>query len=241
MFKRKRNSKDRTKGSYKKKFKPYYKKNILASYGSILGVENKYFDTEYANQPILATVVGSESSPATYKSLNSISQGDGETQRDGKKVRLTSMYIRGMVFVADQNDLAIGSKGTTVRLLVVQDRQTNGDQLNAEDVLKDPTSTYTDAFAHINLKYSKRFKILHDQTVDLFPPTLSYDGTNMEAGGMNSSFQIYKKLNIDVNYSGTGGTVSDIVDNSIQIIAIGTQVYGGALALSYNARVRFVG
>lgn len=205
-------------------------------------VEMKYKTYEY-DGAIVQTVAGAEADPATFLCLSAVAQGDGESDRDGKQIRVTGIYMRGQVlFAADSASSAL-PLGDYVRILIICDTQTNGAQFNAEDVLADTTDTDLDSLALRNLQYTQRFTILKDETIAR--PYIGFTGTvatpSYAAGGVMVPFKINIpfKTNIPVNFNTTTGVIGAVVDNSIHVIAIA----GGRASnqLRYIARMRYIG
>ena len=107
-----------------------------------LGLEKKFFDTAVAMVALTAPTdaAGGEIDPTALPGavacLNAMAQGDGEQNRDGKKVVLKSVQVKGFVQKLG-GELAAGpDSGTKVFVALVLDTQTNGAQLNSEDVFK---------------------------------------------------------------------------------------------------------
>lgn len=171
--------------------------------------------------------------------LNGIAQGDGEEQRDGRRVVLKSIFVTGYVTQGPLVNQTVGADVGRVILALVHDKQTNGAQLNSEDVFKNPSGS-TAHVAHLvrNLQYSQRFDVLWKKTYVMPPLPTSYDGTNMEMGETGIKFKVWRTLDLPVQFTGTGSTVASIADNSLHLIAFGS---GAGLSLGYNARVRFIG
>lgn len=210
--------------------------------GGFLGIESKFVDYEY-DAAVNKAVVGGEADPATALSLSVMAQGDGESQRDGRKCIVTSVQVTGVVeldFLNDGNSTALG-KAATVRVVLVQDTQTNGAQLNAEDVIKDSSDTDLDPLGFRNLQYTKRFRVLADKLV-----TLERQATFLEAAGaydsppVRKSFKMYKKLRMPVEHTGTTAAVSTVNDNSIHVLCFSGANDADA-TLRYQSRVRFQG
>lgn len=205
--------------------------------GAYLGVENKYVDYEYSAN-ISENIAGSEADPATALSLSSIAQGDSQVQRDGRKATIRSVHVRGAVNL--QADDTVTFQPRNVRLLLLVDKQTNGAQFNAEDVLETPVSSANDPFIFRNLEYAKRFHVLKDIMIDLKPDAIS----TTSYGSTTESFEMHHffKNGLPVTFTNTSATVSDIMDNSIHMIAVASTASGGnAATLVYSSRVRFVG
>ena len=208
--------------------------------GGFLGIEKKFIDYEY-DAAVVETVAGAEADPATALSLSALAQGDGESNRDGRQVRLLSVHMKGEVQF-DPLDQATPGQAQCVRLLVVLDKQTNGAQLNAEDVLLDPTNTDLDVHAFRNLQYTQRFRVLKDFVVRQPTPSAVWDGTSTLKGGVQVPFKVNIELgNMPVTYTGTTAAIASIADNSIHVIAIASTTATGSATLKYISRLRFVG
>lgn len=206
--------------------------------GGFLGIEKKFVDYEY-DAAVVQTVASSEADPATALCLNVTAQGDGPSEHDGRSQRALSVEIKGQV-TWSATDAATPSEPGYVRILVVHDRQTNGAQFNAEDVLDDPTDADLDTLAMRNVEFEKRFRILKDIIVKK-PNNGSFvwDGTSAPSEAAYAPFKIFCKLNgMVTNYTSTTAAIANIKDNSIHVMAIGE---GGAAVLRYISRVRFYG
>jgi len=132
--------------------------------GGYLGRELKFVDSEVSADSLGKTVAGSEVDPA-QDSLNGVAQGDGGSNRDGRITFIHSLHIRGAIAFNHSQTFTTPTTAGFVRLALVLDTQTNGAQLNAEDVFKDPTSTALDWCFLRNLQYTKRFRVLKLLTV----------------------------------------------------------------------------
>ncbi len=207
--------------------------------GGFAGIENKFVDYELVTRVVTAAWAGGELDEATALSLSSVAQGDGETQRDGRRMEILSVHIKGFVILVAQEAAAAPINGQAIRLVLVLDKQTNGAQLNAEDVF---TTTTTDVNAWRNLQHSQRFRILKDVRIDLMPWGGTAGGTNsFDRGETKVLFEIHKvfKKPITVNHTGTTAVVASIADNSLHLIGVSTSAT--ACAVSYVSRVRFRG
>lgn len=212
--------------------------------GGYLGIENKFIDYEYPYTAIANKWAGGEADPATVNSISAIAAGDGESNRDGRKCTLTSVHIRGDIRFIPASSVSTAQRPSVACVVLVLDTQTNGSQLNAEDVMFEPNDDALQAHAFTNLQYSKRFKILHRQVVKLetiaaSSPALAPSGTGYPMGNI-TNFEINKKLDIPVIFNGTTASVSSITDNSLHVIAV-TSSEEADTQLQYVSRVRFVG
>lgn len=208
--------------------------------GGFMGMEKK-FKNEIFEGTIGQTIGSSLVDPIVSNCLHGIDQGDGEQQRDGRKYTILNVNLRGYVLFGEQAASAVTSDH--VRLIVVLDTQTNGAQLTETDVLDNfhgDNDLQTTSFR--NLQYTKRFKILKDFTVRK-PTTGLGQGSGVNEVKSNACTRYFKininfKKGLEVLSTGTTGTVSTIVDNSIHMMAISVNSNN---TLRYVSRVRFVG
>lgn len=209
-----------------------------------LGVEKKFYDTTLAASAIATSTdaTGGELDPSATSMISTPAQGDGEQQRDGKKIVIESVQVKGTVYQAVSANQTSGIQERQAFLALVLDMQTNAAQLNSEDVFKNLAG---DAFGAVNplrnLLQSSRFKVLRIEKINMPIPHASWDGTNIEIGGATCSFDWFVKFpggGLPVNFNaGTTASVANVVDNSLHVIGFAT----AALSLTYNARIRFMG
>lgn len=230
---------------------------ITAGY---LGVELKYQDMWYPYTVLSApatpdntvrvnpvTNQGTPAAPSNVSilSLNAVCQGDGPWNRDGKKIRLRSLYIKGTLFRP-----AISSTPTTppitAYLACVLDKQPNAAEIAPAQVFVNPTGVDTGCGNWLrHLEYNDRYRILKDQ-VFTFPALLTPNGApNFSTSGLLKHFEWFIPLNFDTLFNTTtptAATVASIVTNAIGMIGAASASAGGySVALTYNARLRFVG
>lgn len=220
---------------YKRARKAYKPLNYRK--GGYERLEQKFVDTGSTGS-FIDNWIGGEMDPtaASLLCLNAIEQGDGESQRIGRKVTVTGIYIRGSVNLEPSAASSPGpGSERKVRIVLVQDKQTNGAQLNAEDVMANSAIIPENAFR--NLQFDKRFKILGDKTISLNYTAGSYDGTNPGYSGMNKHFQFFIPMKMEVTFNATTRTVSAITDNSLHLVGVGSTVVN----FDYVARLRFTG
>ncbi len=209
--------------------------------GGYMGIELKFYDSASSGALVAPTdAAGGELDPGT-DGLSTIAQGDGEQNRDGRQVYLKKVSVKGVIEVPVQTNATALDVSPTVYVALVLDKQTNGAQLNSEDVFTNPGGAANLACAPFrNLQYTKRFRVLKTVTIQIPQLEPSYDGTNIEISGCNVPFEMHKDLNLETNYSGTTAVIANSVDHSIHVIAY-TSSTTFAPTLNYNSRVRFVG
>ncbi len=215
-----------------------------ARIGGFLGIENKFYDNLLSSSAISAPSDGSagEHDPGGADGLNTVDQGDGESQRDGRQIVMKKISITGLISCVPQISVTATDTNPVVFIALVLDMQTNGATLNSENVYINPLSTSLGAASPLrNLQFTKRFRVLKTRTLTLDQPTVVWDGTNIEQGGMHKAFQMHVNLNnLVVNFSGTTADIANIVDNSLHIIAY-TSSTTCAPTINYNSRLRFQG
>ncbi len=211
-----------------------------------LGIENKFYDTKLLSAALTnpADVTGGEHDPSATIALNTVTQGDGEQQRDGRQISMISLHIRGLITVAKQNTQTDLNEIEEVFIAIVLDTQTNAAQFNSENVYINKAASGILATNLLrNLQFSKRFRILKIKKFMMGQVSATNVGaaTTIEIAGTKRAFKMDIKLNgLKVNYSGTTETIANIVDNSIHVLAFVDSTQRAPL-LHYNARLRFVG
>lgn len=221
---------------------------VQRSLGNPLAItERKYFSsiraiTALGDASAAVTWAGFEADPATLNTLFAPTQGDDYLNRDGRKVQILAIKIKGIFTVAGQADQTGADDGALIRVALVQDKQTNAAQLNAEDVLVGVGNAGLNILNFQNAAFFGRFKVLKDKFYTLQNPNATYDGTNIEAMGLVKSFKMNHKFRkpVIIHFNGTnGGTVADIIDNSFHIIAAANNVEL-VPAMGYQCRVTFI-
>ncbi len=228
--------------------KPYKSIKALTNLraAGFLGIEYKFYDKSLVASALTAPTgaTGGEHDPSGTVMLNTVVQGDGESNRDGRQIRMCSIQIKGTISCGNQATQSAADPATTVVIYLVLDTQTNGAQMNSEDCFTNPSaSAALAAFPHRNLKFAKRFRVLARELIVLQNPAIANDAAatgNIVQQGLVRPFNIYKKLDTTVNYSDTIENVSAITDNSLHVIAFCTNT-GLAPFINYNSRLRFVG
>lgn len=215
---------------------------------AILEVENKFFDSSFqGNLAVPTDATGLECDPATLLCLNAIPQGDTESSRDGSVVSMKHLVIDGS---AKWNGVtAAGSLPIMgpVGVWIVLDTQTNGAQLNSEDVLTNP-SAQNECNANMprKMQFIRRFKVLKHFVLE--PPACGLPAVD-DSGAYTTTtgttpFKCYIPLGgIKTRFASgtTTGYVGTIQDNSIHVIAASAGDSSSQVQFTYNSRIQFVG
>lgn len=211
-----------------------------------LGIELKYLDTHVSGHVLNAPndQTAGLMNPLLLgiaNCLNAVSQGDGEQQRDGRKMMMRGISITGHVKVP----AVITPPNITVLpdffIALVLDTQCNGVVPNSQDIYTNPSQIVSlSTRPYRNLQYSQRFKVLATRSLNTNALAIGFNGAGMEQQGEFITFRIDKKFAIPVLFKGTTDNVANIVDNSLNVVAW-TSSATIPCQLSYNARMRFVG
>lgn len=218
--------------------------------GGLLGVETKYLDTAIGSVVLTspADASGGEVDPTAIGCVGCLSapaQGDTASNREGFKIVAKSMQVEGNIMWVSQANQTAADVAGIVFVALVLDTQTNGAQLNSEDVFTNPSAQPINCVTPLrNMSYTERFKVLKIKKLICPSLPVTYDGTNIEQAGAVRSFKMFVNLNalpIKFTSGSTTANVSGVVDNSLHLIAYTTDAGSLNPVISYNARMRFVG
>lgn len=186
--------------------------------------ERKYFDTynDGTSVPAGNDWTGTELDPAE-ETLFAPSEGTDLDRRIGRRVEVLKIQVRGQLVVAKQSNQTASDEATVIRLILAQDKQTNGVQMQGEDLMSAPGSptAFLTPLTMQNPANFGRFEVLKDKTFTIENPNAVYDGTNDEQQGLARPFKWTIKFPrpVEVRFnSSNGGTVADIINNSFHII-----------------------
>ncbi len=189
------------------------------------GPELKFHDLDIDDALIAAAGTIAEDSVLT------IAQGDGENERDGRKMCVKKLGWR-FKMTLQAIDAGTPQFAETVRIILYLDTQCNGAAATAALILQ------TDDFQSFNnLEQGKRFRIWMDRTYDLNPH--AGGGTDTGQYGVQDTF--YKTCNLPVTYDSTAttGAIATMRDNNIGVLLLGDQ--GNVVAFESKMRIRFEG
>jgi len=211
-----------------------------------LGIEKKFYDTTLANTALTAPTdaTGGEYDPSATSMISTPAQGDGEQNRDGKRIVIKSVQIKGQVSTAPLTAQTVLTNPTDIFVALVQDMQTNGAQMNSEDCFKNTSADAFQASQPVrNLLFSSRFRVLKEWNFTLEPKASvnNASATTVSIQGTRQDFECFIPMELPVNFnSGTTASVANVIDNSLHVIA-----YCSSVTLVpkiwYNARIRFMG
>ncbi len=219
-----------------------YRTGGYMNIGGRMSQELNFLDTSLADRALVASWTAGELDNATSLTLGAPAQGTTESTHTGNKYWIHSLYVRGIVRMAVSEDQTEPPQDVSVRLLIVWDLQTNGAQLEAEQVMLINTAVdNVDSMRH--LEHSSRFVVLWDKRINLYADGISSLNNNYDYSGRKRPFMFYKKFKkpIKVRTKSTGSTVADITDNSLHMIGCSTTIGTSATLarIQYQSRIRF--
>lgn len=188
--------------------------------------EMKYFDSFLSATAIAEGTAwtGTELDPATLLTLFVPIEGSAINQRIGRKVTVKKIKIKGLITTAASPDNVDMLNAPCIRLLLVQDMQTNAAQMQGEEVMATPggATTALTSLTFQNLANFGRFKVLKDKMLRPSVITAGTDGANTTSqitGQIPFKWNINYPAGCEVQFNAAnGGTIADIVNNSWHII-----------------------
>ncbi len=187
------------------------------------GGERKFFNTVVDDAVVAATMA--------IVNLTIIPEGNGESERIGRKITITKISVLYSMQLPAAT--AQGASSDTMRCMLVQDKQTNGAQFAATDLID------LDNFNEFNnLANSKRFKILYKQEFNFNSGGAVATGAAFAFAEFRHYLRMTKKVNIPIEYdnSANDGTIGTVRSNNIYWV---TQSESGLVAAVGRVRLRY--
>lgn len=188
------------------------------------GAELKFLDHAIDDAVVASAGAILVATGGSAGTLNAISQGTGQTQRDGRKCTVKQINWKYELTLP-----ASATSGDVVRVMLVLDKQCNGATAAVTDILAS-----ADYQAFNNLANSGRFRTLMDRTYAI-NATAGIAGT-IVTEVIQDSF--YHKCNIPLEFSSTNGVITEVRSNNITGLVISQSGVAGMVG---NLRLRFVG
>jgi len=164
--------------------------------------------------------------------LNGIARGDDIGERNGRQVLMKTIELN---FVAGAKAPEAGIVPSTMRVMLIYDRQTNAAALTVLQVLVTNGSIYGPITSK-NLENRDRFLILRDMKFSLTGSV----STNFMAAKKYGKF--YQSVSLPVTFNaGDAATVADITTGSLYILVISDQDDAAAHlpTITWTCRVRY--
>lgn len=166
-------------------------------------------------------------------SMNLILQGATEIQRIGRKATIRDIDWRYTITLPLQDGVGTPIVGDQCRLILYQDKQTNGAAPAVLDILE----TVLGVKSFYQLQNKGRFNILMDRTHNINYLTMASTGAGVTDQGQVTQFHTFKKrCSIPIEFSGATGAVTEMRTNNIGMLAISE---AGICGLNGDLRIRF--
>lgn len=195
------------------------------------GAEHKYHETGQNPTTLQNQSSGSFPAHSGWASLIDIDQGDAMNNRNGNKIMIDQINIRGRVSLDPHQSADITNVLYTTalyRVILYVDAQCNGAGVTS-DVFFDTSLVNQDAFdCYNNLFNTGRFKVLMDKRITVVPQPVMMNTTETPdaiffPGGEVEFSKTIKNLSIPVFYSSSQGDIQHIRTNNIGmwVLAVG--------------------
>lgn len=195
-------------------------------------------------------------SPATGILLNGTTVGADVKQRVGRRITMKSVQLR--MTLTSTNFPINEYYSTSARVMLIYDRNPNGvvgpptfnDYLDIAMNTTSPTGVPHYINAGKNLDNKDRFIFLLDKVytvqqnygmVPVLPPITPADSNHLTMPQVNKQFYINLK-NLNVGYNGTGGTLSNISEGALYLVAFTNKSSAGFsdnIHIECGTRVRY--
>lgn len=171
--------------------------------------ELKFFDTH------IVVVTIPTSGGIVFTSLNRIPQGITESTRIGRKCTIMKLNLRFSLTYTPGTTSSL--RGQVARIIVYQDRQTNGADAVVLDFLE---TSKTESFR--NLANTRRFHTIHDESYTFNRLTLAtkFDANAWVSAQVNQWIEVNKSVNIPLEFDGATGAITELCTNNIGMIGV---------------------
>lgn len=214
--------------------------------GGFQGIEVKFLDT-FINNVVVAQgtvgMTGLEMDPVIQGCLNSPTQNTSENGRIGRHIWMQSIAVTGIIRHPGITGATDPHPNIWIWVALVLDTQTNQAAPDSEDVWDNPGGGAQNSIQPLrNLEHTDQYKVLVMKKVHLIPrSSYNVNGDNYDFGAISQKFEMrYNLKSMKVLFAATGdpGSISDIADNSLHVMACSTDQN---TTIFYNSRLRFTG
>lgn len=176
------------------------------------------------NLVAVASVAGASSMATGMTIINASNAGDASFEHIGKNASIQSLALE-CEFSQPQTD----ASASTVRLMIVYDRQPNGAYPAIGDLLADNASAPVFNSA-INIGYRERFAVLRDCQFTLDT-----------AVGLTHHYETFIKRQLDINYIGTSNAIASVGSGAVYLVCFFLQLLGttAPVMVSRHSRCRY--
>lgn len=189
------------------------------------------------------------STTAVIAMLNGIQEGTSFFNRVGRKIMMKSLRFTASIYM---NGTQQATAGDYARVMLIYDRQPNGNYPAIGDILADVDNAgnvTTNSQSGLNMNNSERFQVLRDHRFGQIGPDTGAALTNASLligqGLTEKSFLLdyfIKLKDIQTHYKSTSNpaVIGDITTGSLLLVTLGANVVANAQwSMSWKSRVRF--
>lgn len=187
--------------------------------------EFKFLDTAFSD--------GTLASTAVFQNLNVVPQGDTESQRVGRKITITRLNIRGSVTLLAATDVT--NTSALFRMRIVLDKQTNGAQFAATDLLESDT---INSFS--NLSNKSRFRVLRDGVIALSRGGATATGAAYAFGEKIVPIDETLDMKVPIEFDNSATTGALTTQRSNSLCAVFQSSTGEILSVAITFRIRYL-
>jgi len=208
----------------------YHKEKIT---GAVNKPELKFFDVSIG-KVLTTTLANVLNAPVV---LNSMVQGDNQSERIGNKIIVKSIQCKGYFLGVGAASGTANSHDNLARVLVFVDHQCNGILPLGDDIVE-TSGAYNTPY---NVDHSDQFTVLYSggryvsQKVVWDTVASGFDGFDAHV-----PFSFYKRMNMAVKYNGTTADIASVVTNSINVFGMIENTLC-AVTLFATFRIRYTG
>lgn len=202
----------------KRKF-PATKFRTLARTGGLL--PGKYYEQKYIDKVTadIALPIYNDADWWDIYHINDIDQGTGASERDGNKITMTHINIKGNIESTRANNVGFQNQ-QRIRMMLVYDRQANGVAPTLTEVLENATINDNSTMnSHLSKKSGNRFRVLIDKIIT----------SDNSVGGVGSAsspnaqkvihFNFKKRFLLPTLYNGNpDGAIANIMTGSLHLM-----------------------
>ena len=190
------------------------------------GWEMKFHETEVDD------IIVAAGGTLITDSINKIPQGDGETQRIGREVRILHVLWRYEISLPFSDAQAVAKNGDSVRVILFLDKQCNEATATVTNILES-----SNIHSFMNLDNRDRFVFIMDKLHDINYIAMGSDGVGlMSQTGVKQQYTFYKEVDILLEFNGENGDIGEIRSNNLGILLCGSN---GVAGFDSKIRLRF--
>jgi hypothetical protein len=184
------------------------------------GPERKYLDSGFQGYVTASGGVVNWTAPATKTSMVEIAQGTGNNQRIGRKINVRTIHLQAVIY-SEAAAAATAFGGEMVRVALVLDKQANGATPSSSLIYDNffGGGVFGAACSFRNKENEARFRVLKEWRVPITPQFgVATAGTTGVIAYDTKRVEVYKKVNIPIEYNGTTGAITEIRSNNLLLL-----------------------